>query len=107
MKLAIILSTKNDETNWNALRLANLAIKKGDEVSIFLLGEGVEYDKTNQEKFNIKEQIEIFLQSEKSKIIACTTCMKLRHKQGNESCPLGSLEDLYELVTTKDKTLTF
>ena len=44
MKLAIILSTKHAETNWNALRLANVAVSKGDTVSVFLTGEGVEYD---------------------------------------------------------------
>lgn len=43
MKLAIILSTKNVETNWNAFRLGNLALENGDSVSIFLIGEGVEY----------------------------------------------------------------
>ena len=47
MRLAIILSTKHAETNWNALRLANLATSKGDNVSVFLTGEGVEYDKDN------------------------------------------------------------
>ena len=41
MKLVIVLTTNHVETNWNALRLANLALKKGDDVSIFLLGEGV------------------------------------------------------------------
>ena len=47
MKLAIILSTNNTETNWNALRLANIALSKGDIVTIFLLGEGVEYEKNS------------------------------------------------------------
>ena len=60
MKLSIILSTKNAETNWNALRLANLALNKGDEVNVFLLGEAVEYDKVDQEQFNIKEQVDRF-----------------------------------------------
>ncbi|KKS51930.1 MAG: DsrE family protein [Candidatus Gottesmanbacteria bacterium GW2011_GWA1_42_26] len=75
MKLTIVLSTKHAETNWNALRLANLALKKGDEVTIFLLGEAVEYYKGSNKKFNIKQQIDTFLLSEKAKIIACGTCM--------------------------------
>jgi len=58
MKLGIILSTKNEETNWNALRLANLALSKGDTVSIFLISEGVEYQLASSPKFNIKEQVE-------------------------------------------------
>lgn len=79
MKLTIILSSKNAETNWNALRLANLALKKGDEVNLFLLGEGVEYGDTSSEKYNVRQQVDTFLQSDKAKIVACGTCMKLRN----------------------------
>ncbi len=35
MKLAVILSSKQAETNWNAFRLANLALSKGDKVVSF------------------------------------------------------------------------
>lgn len=107
MKLAIILSGKNTENNWNAFRLANLAIKKGDEVSMFLLGEAVEYDKTNQEQFKIREQVDNFLQSDKAKIVACGTCMDIRHQESTMTCPAGGIEDLYSLVATNDKLLTF
>ncbi len=107
MKLSIILSTKNAETNWNALRLANLALKKKDEVKIFLLGEAVEYNKGSSEKFNIKQQIDTFLSSEKAEIIACGTCMNIRHQQSSKSCPMGGIEDLYSLIATSDKVLTF
>jgi len=107
MKLSIILSTKNAETNWNAFRLANLALKKGDKVSIFLLGEAVEYDKVNLEKFNIKEQVDTFLQTEKATLVACGTCMNIRHQKNSTTCPIGGIEDLYALVATSDKVLTF
>lgn len=107
MKLTIVLSTTYAETNWNALRLANLALKKGDEVSVFLLGEAVEYDKVNQEQFDIKKQVDMFLQAEKAELIACETCMNLRHQQNSKSCPKGGIEDLYSLVATSDKVLTF
>ena len=107
MKLAIVLSTMHAETNWNALRLANLALKKGDDVSLFLLGEAVEYENASNDKFNIKQQVESFLQSSKAKIVACGTCMKLRHQESTKTCPMGGLEDLYFLVATSDKVLTF
>ena len=107
MKLAIILSTKKVETNWNAFRLANLALKNGDTVSVFLLGEAVEYDQVNQEKFTIREQVEIFLQTEKATLIACGTCMTIRHKKDSETCPMGGIEDLYTLIATNDKVVTF
>jgi len=107
MKLAIILSTKQAETNWNALRLANIALSKGDIVTIFLLGEGVEYEKNSSPQFNVIEQIEKFLHSENSKIIACETCMNFRKQKGNKTCPAGGIADLYNLVTSYDRVLTF
>jgi len=107
MKLAIILTSKNPEINWNAFRLANLALGKGDEVRIFLLGEAVEYYKVNQEPFNIQEQVDIFLQTEKAKLIACGTCMDIRHQKSSKTCPTGGIQDLYSLIVTSDKVLTF
>ena len=82
MKLAILLSTNNAETNWNAFRLANLALSKGDTVSVFLLGQGVEYGQASSSQFNVKEQVEKFLSSENAQIIACGTCLPIR-KQGS------------------------
>lgn len=67
MKLAIVLSIKLAETNWNALRLANLALAKGNEVMIFLTGESVKYENRSSSHFNIREQVEKFLQSKKAK----------------------------------------
>lgn len=107
MKLTIVLSTTQAETNWNALRLANLALKKGDEVSIFLLGEAVKYETGNSERYNIREQVDTFIQSDKAKIVACGTCMKLRHQTSTQTCPMGGLEDFYSLVATSDRLLTF
>ena len=107
MKLTIILSTKHAETNWNALRLANLALTKGDTVTIFLTGEGVEYENGSSSQFNIREQVEKFLHSKKSKIIACGTCMSIRKQGITQECPAGGTEDLYNLITDSDKIITF
>lgn len=107
MKLAVILSTNNAETNWNAFRLANLAISKGDAVSIFLTGEGVEYAENSSDKFDIIKQIQMFLQSTNADIIACGTCMAIRNQKGNKECPEGGIEDLYNLITENDKVVTF
>ena len=79
MKLGIIISTKQAEINWNILRLANFALKQGDEVKIFFLGEGVEYETTNSDAFNIHEQMQTLLNSEKAEIFACGSCLKSRH----------------------------
>ena len=107
MKLAIILSTNNAETNWNVFRLANLAISKGDRVSVFLLGEGVEYGQVSSSQFNVKEQVEKFLSSENAQIIACGTCLAIRKQGSSKECPEGGIEDLYNLIAENDKVLTF
>ncbi|HEY4504478.1 hypothetical protein A3A64_04860 [Candidatus Gottesmanbacteria bacterium RIFCSPLOWO2_01_FULL_48_11] len=107
MKLGIILSTKNTETNWNAFRLANLALSKGDIVSIFLVGEGVEYGQASSSRFNIRQQVERFLQSDNAKIVACGTCMAIRKQGSTQECPEGGIEDLYRLISDNDKVVTF
>ena len=107
MKLAVVLSTNQAETNWNAFRLANLALSKGDMVTIFLTGEGVEYGQVSSPQFNIKKQIGKFLQSDKAKIIACSTCMAIRKQGSSKECLEGGIEDLYSLVADSDKVITF
>lgn len=107
MKLGVIISTKNPETNWNALRLANFALKEGDEVKIFLVGEGVEYEAGNSEKFNIQEQAEELVKADKALILACGTCLKSREQEATNTCPMSTMKDLYELVQECDKILTF
>lgn len=76
IKLAILLSTSNSETNWNALRLANFSLQQGDEIQIFLLGEGLEYEKNSSTKFAVSEQVKIFMESEKETLFACGTRLK-------------------------------
>ena len=106
MKLTIIISSSNAETNWNALRLANLALDKGDSVSTFLIGEGVEYGKHSSSQFDIQDQVEKFLDSG-GKIIACETCMNIRNQKDSKECPAGGIEDLYNLIAESDKVIPF
>ena len=56
MKLAIVISTDEPETVFNALRLGNFAAKEGDDVGIFLVGKGVELDKIADDRFDIRGQ---------------------------------------------------
>ena len=107
MKLGIIISGTNAETNWNAFRLANFSLKQGDEVKVFLIGEGVEYESASSDKFNVKEQAADLVKSEKSKIMACGTCLKSREQESTATCPISTMKDLYELVRECDKILTF
>src|SRR3989338_2043287 len=107
MKLGIVISGTNAETNWNALRLANFSLKKGDEVKIFLVGEGVEYVKNTTEKFNVEKQGIDLLDHRKATIQACGTCLEVRHQESTESCPISTLADFYSIVEWADKVLTF
>jgi len=106
MKLGIIIYSNDAETVWNAFRLANFSLKKGDAVSVFLLAKGVEYEQLGSEKFNIKEQAKSFLEKN-GKIFACGTCLKSRNSEGSEMCPISTMKDLYELVNESDKVISF
>ncbi len=106
MKLGIIISQNDPETVWNVFRLANHAFNKGDTVSIFLTGKGVEYEQLSSSKFNIKEQVGKFL-GLGGEIIACGTCMAIRKQKNNKECPVGGIENLYELIINYDKVMTF
>ncbi len=55
-----IISTDDAETMYNAMRLANVAVTKGDEVSLFMLGKGVLYEKISNDQFNVIEQVNQF-----------------------------------------------
>jgi len=107
MKLTIILSTNNAEKNWNAFRLSNLALKNGDSVNVFLIGEGVEYLRFSNKKFDIQKQANMFLESGNGEILACETCMVLRHQKGNKTCPVSGMKELYSLIKESDKIVTF
>ncbi|MBC7357879.1 MAG: DsrE family protein [Desulfacinum sp.] len=60
MKVLFIISTDDGETIYNAMRMANVGVKKGDEVSVFMLGKGVMFQQAGTEEFNVMEQIEQF-----------------------------------------------
>lgn len=57
MQVLFIISTDDAETAYNAMRLANVAVKKGDDVGVFMLGKGVLYEKTSNDQFNVIEQV--------------------------------------------------
>jgi uncharacterized protein involved in oxidation of intracellular sulfur len=60
MKVFIVISTDDAETIYNAMRLANVGVKKGDEVGVFMLGKGVLFEQSSNEQFNVMEQMELF-----------------------------------------------
>ncbi|MDA9819778.1 DsrE family protein [Salibacteraceae bacterium] len=105
MKLGIVISSNDAETVWNAFRLGNLSLTKGDEVKCFLLAKGVETEGLSSEKFDVQAQMEKFVETG-GQILACGTCLKIRNSEGTELCPLSTMEDLYRLIDESDKLLS-
>jgi uncharacterized protein involved in oxidation of intracellular sulfur len=60
MNILFIINTDDAETVYNAMRLANIAVEKGDEVNVFMLGKAVCFEQISSEQFNAKEQIDKF-----------------------------------------------
>ena len=60
MKVLFIISTDDGETIYNAMRLANVAVKKGDEVSVFMLGKGVLFERSGNKEFNVMQELNQF-----------------------------------------------
>jgi uncharacterized protein involved in oxidation of intracellular sulfur len=60
MTILFIISTDDAETVYNAMRLANVAVEKGDDVNVFMLGKAVLFEQISNEQFNVKEQMDKF-----------------------------------------------
>jgi uncharacterized protein involved in oxidation of intracellular sulfur len=106
MKLGLVIYSTDSETVWNAFRLGVFALQKGDRVSVFLLASGVEAETLDTTQFKVTEQMQAFV-DKGGDILACGTCLKIRQQGSSELCPISTMQDLYTLVQTCDKTLTF
>ena len=106
MKIGIVIGTNEPEVVWNAFRFAITTLKANHEVKTFLMNKGVEIEEITDEKYNVKEQTEAFIQNN-GQILACGTCLKSRHKEGSNVCPISTMQDLLKLVEKSDKILTF
>ena len=106
MKIGIVISGNDTETSWNALRYANYCLTQDEEVKVFFMGKGVEYQKISTDKFNTIEQAEKLIQAG-GKVYACGTCIKSRDQEGSEMCPVSTMKDMYDMVKSSDKVITF
>ena len=104
MKLGLLLYSTDAEVVHNAFRLANFSLNEGDEVNVFLLASGVEYQSLNSEKFNITELAQQFI-DKGGKLLACGTCLNLREQDGTVLCPLSNMKDLILLEVSTGKEL--
>ena len=106
MNLGVIIYSNDSETVWNAFRLGNFSLDQGDHVRLFLLGKGVESEALDTDQFNITERMNAFA-SAGGEILACGTCVKLRHDEESKMCPLSTMQDLYEIVRDSHRVVTF
>ena len=60
MNVLFIISTDDGEGIYNAMRLANVGVEKGDDVSVFMLGKGVLFEKAGNEQFDVMGQMNRF-----------------------------------------------
>lgn len=104
MKLGIIITQTEPETIFNVLRLALYSLEQGDEVRIFLSGKGVEIDKINDPKFDVKNQAQRILDSG-GQFFACGACLKIRNSKGSDMCPLSTLKNQYEIIRDSDRVV--
>ena len=56
--MLFIIATVEGETIYNAMRMANTGVEKCDEVSVFMLGKGVLFEKSGSDQFNVMGQME-------------------------------------------------
>ena len=106
MRLGIVLCTNEPETAWNAFRFGLVSLKAGHQVKVFLMNNGVEADGIKGGKYDVKGQMESFVEG-KGQILACGTCLKSRQKEGSNVCPVSTMQDLLRLVEESDRILTF
>ncbi|SDK92879.1 DsrE family protein [Natronorubrum texcoconense] len=104
-RLGIVLETADPERAWNALRLGITAVENGHEVSVFLLGEGVEAEGVTDGQFDVRDRMEAFVDGG-GDLQACGTCLEIRNSEESEYCPMSTMSDLLEIVTSSDRVLT-
>ena len=107
MKLGIILESNNPEHIWNTLRLGITSLLAQHSVRIFLMNEGVEIkDIPDAKHFDISKKLEEFKKLG-GQVLACGTCLEIRHKAEDQSCPVSTMRDLVKMIEESDKVLVF
>jgi len=106
------LPYKNDKA-WNALRLAGSLLEQGVKVNIFLLEDGVDAGKENQDTHGKNYNLETLtkeLLAKEVPFVACSTCIDAcgisKEKMIDQIAP-GFMSNLADWVKTSDKVLTF
>ena len=102
MRVGLVINTNDPEKAWNAFRLAVALVLAGHEVRVFLLGAGVEVENIKEDKFNVKAEMERFLDLG-GDVMVCGTCLKLRRRES--ICSISTINDLVKLIETSDRVV--
>ncbi|MFV1996493.1 MAG: DsrE family protein [Acidiferrobacterales bacterium] len=105
MKLGVVIYSNDPETVWNAFRLGILALSCGDDVTVFLLAEGVEVESLDTTEFGTTDKMGEFAQKG-GRMFSCGTCMSLRNQPTPKNCQSASMGALYEMIKNSDKVIT-
>lgn len=105
MKLGIVIYSSEPEVVWNAFRLGALALSCEDEVTVFLLAQGVEAESKDTHEFNVTEKIVEFVDNG-GRILTCGTCLTLRNRQASEFCETATMGTLYDLIKNSDRVIS-
>ncbi len=70
------------------------------------MGEVVECVTIGNEKFDVSNQLEIFVK-EGGELLSCGTCLKSRQMDETAACPISTIYVCIEMVEWADKTVTF
>lgn len=106
MKIGIIIETSAFEKAWNAFRFGVTALKQEHDVKVFLMGEAVECPGLIHDKYNVDEQLRLFVNIG-GEVLACGTCLQSRQQDSMEACTISTMIDCVEMVVWADKTVTF
>lgn len=100
------------ERLYNGLRLAHALIKRGDEVTVFLMADAVLAAKTGQKTpdgyYNAERMVRRV--TSKGRVLLCGTCMDARGIGENEileGAERSTMDALAEATAAADKVLVF
>jgi sulfur relay (sulfurtransferase) complex TusBCD TusD component (DsrE family) len=106
VNFAVIVTTHDAETAWNAFRFAVKALDSGHAVRAFLLGPDVECEEIRHDRYDVPGPMRTFAQRG-GELLACGTCLRARQMDGSDLCPISTMQDLVELTAWADRVLTF
>jgi len=100
------------ERLYNGLRLAHALLKRGDEVTVFLVADAVLGAKTGQKTPDGYYNAEKMLRrvTSKGRVLLCGTCMDARGIEENDildGAERSTMDALAETVSESDKVLVY